>query len=210
MQNKGTFIVFEGIDGCGKSTQIMKFVEHLSKLSKYNHILLTRNPYKARETREILKINDAPESQAEKLAELFVNDRIEQTKEIILPHLEKGHYVVSDRYKLSTIAYQSAQGMPVEKLKQMHEGMPIPDITFIVDVPAEIGGERMDKDNRDKHRLKASTEFQEKVRQKYLESVKHLPDEKIFIIDGTKSVEEIHKQITEEFEKLNILKDIKC
>ncbi len=202
MDKRGKFIVFEGIDGCGKSTQIFKFVEYLSKLSKYNHILLTRNPYKAREIRELLKTNDSPESQSEKLAELFVNDRKEQTQEIILPHLEKGHYVISDRYKLSTIAYQSAQGLEPSKLIEMHNGLPIPDITFIVDVPAKIGQERMDKDNRTKHRLEASTEFQEKVRQKYMETLKHLPNEKIVIIDGTKSVEEIHKQITEEFEKL--------
>jgi len=51
---RGKFVVFEGIDGCGKSTQIWKLAKYLSELSKYNHVLVTRNPYKLREIREIL------------------------------------------------------------------------------------------------------------------------------------------------------------
>jgi len=83
----------------------------------------------------------------------------------------------------------------------MHEGMPIPDVTFIVDVPAKIAKERMSKDNRDEHKFESDMNFQEKVRQKYLEAGKHFPGEKIIIIEGTKSIEEMHKQIVEEFEK---------
>lgn len=202
---KGLFIVFEGIDGCGKSTQILKFTKYLSELSKYHHILLTRNPYQAREIREILRLNEPAEHKSEKLAELFVNDRKEHISDLVLPHLNKGHHVVCDRYKLSTIAYQSAQGLLMEQLIKMHDELPIPDITFIIDTPAEIAAERMKKDDRDEHKFESDLNFQKKVKENYLESINHHPNEKIIVIDGNKSIEEIFNKIVEEFEKLSLL-----
>ena len=82
------FIVFEGIDGCGKSTQIMKLAEFIFNKNKYNNIILTREPYKLREIREILRLNESPEEKAEKLTELFIADRKEHIEEIIKPAIE--------------------------------------------------------------------------------------------------------------------------
>jgi len=203
MQKKGKFIVFEGIDGCGKSTQIWKLARYISDLSKYNHLIITRNPYKTREIRQILRQDEPPETQAEKLAELFIQDRKEHIDELILPHLEKGHYVICDRYKHSTIAYQSTQGLSIEKLSKLQEDMPVPDAVFLIDTPAEIAAERMKKDSRDEQKFEANLNFQKKVRQKYLELAKLFPN-KIFIVDGTKSVEEISTEIKKICEKLNI------
>ena len=193
--SKGKFIVLEGIDGSGKSTQILKIAYNILGKSKYNHILLTREPYKKEEIRAILREDSDPYSQAKKLAELFVQDRKEHAKEFIIPNLEKGIHVISDRYKLSTIAYQSAQGIPVQELIDMHANLPIPDITIIVDLPAERAAERMSRDNRNEHKFEADVQFQEKTRQNYLKLQKVLSNEKIRIVDGTKSIEELTKDI---------------
>ena len=201
---RGKFIVFEGIDGCGKSTQIWKLAKYLSELSKYNHVLVTRNPYKSREIREILTLKEPAETQAEKLAELFIKDREEHVNELVKPHLEKGHYVICDRYLFSTLAYQAAQGLPMKKLIELQKHFPLPDITFIIDLPTETASERMKKDDRTEHKFEANIEFQKKVREKYLEIKKYFPEQKIIIIDGSKTTEEIFGDIKKECEKFYI------
>lgn len=107
-QKRGMFIAFEGIDGSGKSTQIKKFVLYLFDRDKHNHIVLTRNPYKDMNIRAILRADDDAMSQAEKLADLFIEDRRIFVEELVKPALEKGHTVITDRFKLATISYQAA------------------------------------------------------------------------------------------------------
>jgi len=205
MQQKPLFITFEGIDGCGKSTQVHKFTEYLAGLSKYNHILLTREPYKSREIREILRQDPDPYSQARKLAELFLNDRTEHLQKIIHPALNSGIHVISDRYKLSTLAYQSTQGIPVGELIKMHSGLLAPDLTFIVDVPVEVAVKRMKKDSRQEHKFEANLGFLTKLRQRYLELPSLLPEEKIVVIDGSKDVYEVFEQVKKAFhENINL------
>jgi len=199
---KGLFITFEGIDGCGKSTQIRKFVEYLFGRSKHNHIVLTRNPYKNRNIRAILREDEDPLTRAEKLAELFVADRKNQVDELIVPNIERGHFVVSDRYKLSTIAYQAAQGLDVNSLIKRHEGFAVPDVTFVIDVSAEEAGRRMlGEAIRDEHKFEKNKTFLEIVRQNYLNLKNNLPSEKIFIINGAQSPEKVFSDIKEVFER---------
>ena len=195
------FIVFDGIDGCGKSAQMDILVKYLFEMSKYNHLVLTREPYKAREIREILKKEDPAEEKAEKLAELFLKDRNEHIKEIILPNLKDNIIIICNRYKYSTIAYQSAQGQDIKKLIEMHKGMPVPDYVFIIDAPSETASDRMKKDSRSKHKFEKDLEFLEKVRQNYLKMPGIFPDENIIIIDGEKSIEEISEEIKKYFQK---------
>tara|TARA_Y100000310_G_C20564756_1_gene754905 strand:- start:395 stop:1003 length:609 start_codon:yes stop_codon:yes gene_type:complete len=195
------FIVFEGIDGCGKSTQIWKLADYLSSKDKYNHILVTREPYKAREIREILKLNESPETKADKLTELFVQDRKEHVQELIKPALEKGIIVISDRYKYSTIAYQSAQGQSTNDLVELHTGFPIPDFVFIVDVDLDKASERMKKDQiRDvEHKFEKNRDFQGKVKENYLKLIDLLPEENIIVLDGNKTIEEIFEDVKKHF-----------
>lgn len=198
---KGFFIVIEGIDGSGKSSQMTNIANYLLKLNKYNNVLLTREPYKIREIRDILRQEDDPYSQAQKLAELFIKDRKEHIDELILPALNKGVYVISDRYKYSTIVYQSVQGIPIQDLIDMHKDMIIPDLILIFDSPIEVVRERMSRDMRDEHKFESNIEFQEKLRQKYLELPKIFPDEKIIIIDGNKTIKEVEKELIEILKK---------
>src|SRR3989344_6900612 len=146
-EKRGLFIVFEGIDASGKTTQLLTLAKHIMDKSKYNHVCMTREPYKLVEIRKILKQDKDPYKEAEKLAQLFVRDREEHVKELILPLLSKGIYVISDRYKISTFVYQSTQGIQMQRLMDMHKRMPIPDITFIIDTPADIARQRGGMDN---------------------------------------------------------------
>src|SRR3989344_1427854 len=202
---KGIFITFEGIDGCGKSTQIRELVKHIFEKNKHNHIILTRNPYKDANIRKILPQDSDPHSQAEKLAEMFINYRINHTNELIIPNLKAGRFVISDRYKLSTIAYQSAQGLDIKSLIERQSFLPIPDMCFIIDTSPEESSKRMKKEDvsiRGKeHKFESNLDFVKKLRENYHKSKELLPNEKIFIINGERSPEDISNEIKQIFDK---------
>ena len=203
---KGLFITFEGMDGCGKTTQVWKLAKHLSEVSKHNHIVMTREPFKDTNIRKMLRETDDPYSQAMKLAEMFTADRKKHIAEMISPAINQGIHVISDRYAFSTLAYQQTQGVPLNTLLEMHKGLPIPDIIFVVDVPAKTAIARMKKDaKRDKgkeHKFEKDMKFMEKLRMKYFELAK-LPRHNVIMIDGRKSPDEIfEKQIKPAFDNL--------
>ncbi len=202
---RGIFIAFEGVDGCGKSTQIKKFVDYLFLKDKHYHIILTRNPYKDVNIRKMLREDDDPLTKSEKLAELFIDDRRMQAHEVIIPNISKGHFVVTDRYKLSTATYQAAQGMSMKELLFRQKDLPIPDITFVVDLGADECFRRMRKDNireaGKEVKFEKDINFLEKVRINYYQAKEMLPNEKIFIIDGKNDIEAIHKEIITIFER---------
>ena len=202
-KKRGVFIAFEGIDGCGKTTQIKKFVHYLFDKHKHNHIVFTRNPYKDVNIRAILREDDDALTQAEKLAELFIADRKKQAEEAIEPALGKGFFVVTDRYKLTTIAYQGAQGLDMRELAKKHDSLPVPNLTIVVDVPAQIAGERMKKDmeRKTEQKFEKNLEFLENVRQNMLKSGEILKGERILVVDGTKSPDETFSEIVGIFER---------
>jgi dTMP kinase len=203
---KGLFIAFEGIDGSGKSTQVWKFAKYLAEVSKYNHIIMTREPWKDVNIRKMLRENDDPYSQAIELARMYIEDRKTHVLELIMPNIRKGIHVITDRYAFSTLAYQQAQGISLKELINMHKGLPIPDLIFIVDLDPKIALKRMQKDSkRDKskaHRFEKDIGFMRKLRKNYLELAK-LESHRVIILDGSKTPEEIfEKQIKPAFDKL--------
>ncbi len=114
---KGKFIVLDGIDGCGKGTQVKLLANYLFDSNKKNHVFLTREPYHSEhyeEIRRLLKSGLNPRDNAERLTELFVADRKVHVA-LIESLLSQGINVVSDRYKYSTLAYQQTQGISFEK-----------------------------------------------------------------------------------------------
>ncbi|MBR9703872.1 dTMP kinase [Candidatus Pacearchaeota archaeon] len=200
VSKKGVFIAFEGVDGCGKSTQIKKFCEYLYGLDKHNHVIMTREPYKDTSIREILRSDSDPLSQADKIADLYIEDRKKHVSEVIIPNLDSGNFVVSDRYRLSTIAYQAAQGLDMNSLIDRQKELPVPDITFIIDVSADVALERMKKEaERVEQKFEGSLIFQENVRNNYLKSRKLLSDELIVIIDGNKPVNDVFSDVKEAY-----------
>ncbi|MFQ5531962.1 MAG: dTMP kinase, partial [Candidatus Nanoarchaeia archaeon] len=115
---RGKFIVFEGIDGCGKDTQLDLAAVYVRGLDKYNEIYLTREPtWRAPEIRKKMGSSGDPEKEAEWFARAFIyEDRVPHILEDIEPALEKGWHVLSSRFEHSTEAYQSAQGISLMKL----------------------------------------------------------------------------------------------
>ena len=185
MQKGGLFIAFEGIDGCGKSTQFMNLAEYLFKYNKKANLVLTREPYKDINIRKLLHEDVAALSKAALFTQLFTEDRANHVAELIAPEIEQGKHVLTDRYKYSTIAYQAAQGLAVQELIQSQQIFPVPDIVIIIDLPATIAAARMQNDARVKHFLEKDISFLEKVRQNFLALPELLPNENIIVIDGT-------------------------
>jgi len=199
---KGKFIVFEGIDGSGKGTQMKNAAGFLFDTNKDFDIYMTREPTRDfKEIREKLASESDVSANAEWFAKTFVKDRENHLQKYILPALEKGTHVLCDRYKHSTLAYQTTQGMDFERLKEMHKGMLIPDLTLIFDCPARIAFERREQagatDVFDK-----DLEFQEKLRQNYLKLKEKLAGEKIIIIDATRTPKEIFLEVKKEIKKI--------
>jgi len=196
---KSLFIVFEGIDGSGKGEMIKKTADYL--FDKKLNILVTREPSESsygKEIRKILAEHEDPFSDAEKCFELYVKDREEHLKNEIEPFLKKG-IVISDRYYYSTIVYQSAQGIDAEKAILANMGFRTPDLVLILDLPAEMALERINK-VRKKEKFE-NPDFLAKIRQGFLELKDKLEDP-IKIIDASKTREEVFAQIKKEIDKL--------
>jgi dTMP kinase len=144
---RGLFVVFEGADGCGKTTQLELLLSHIRRRDKYNEVLAAREPTKySVELRNKLSNDKNAFSDGERMAELFVKDR-KRHNSLLDYDLKYGCHVLCDRYALSTLAYQSAQGVPLENLTKMHESVRLlmPDITFLIDVSFEVLRERKQK-----------------------------------------------------------------
>lgn len=201
------FIVFDGMDGCGKGTQVKLLAEEIFSRDKKNHLFLTREPYKSiyyDEIRALLKSGIDPKDNAEKMAELFVKDR-EVHCVLIKKLLDDGVWVISDRYKYSTLAYQQTQGIELQKLIEMHNKPEIlvPDLAIIIDVTAEVALGRIEVDGDRSHKeVFEKLDFQEELRKKFVELPDNLPNENIKIINGGQTTKEVFEDIKKEVEKL--------
>jgi dTMP kinase len=202
---KGIFITFEGIEGCGKTTQAKLLADYL-KIQGYK-VLLTREPGGPRiseKIREILLNKDF--SEMHKLTEVFLYmaSRSQHTMEWILPALKEGIIVICDRYYDSTYAYQGAAREisldAIDYINKIATGGIEPDITFIIDLPVEIGLSRVHKsitslNGKMLDRLESEDiKFHQKVRDGYLELAK-AEKERIKVIDGSEKVEVIRQRI---------------
>lgn len=196
--SKGLFITFEGVDGCGKTTQIKLLDEYLRK-SGYK-TLLTREPGAkglGEKLREILLNYDGDvSSKCESF--LFLADRAQHVDCIIKPAIENGIFVLCDRHTDSTIAYQGyGRGVDKKELKNLNNiatGGLKPNLTIVFDVDIETSTKRVGKE---KDRMEsAGIEFFERVRNGFLEIAKQEP-ERVKVIDSTKPIESIHTEVLE-------------
>jgi dTMP kinase len=150
---RGKFIVLEGTEGCGTSTQMRRLVEHYNQTRK---VITTQNPTESPagqtirgvlrgEAPEDLYINGLPNQYL--AAAMFTIDRLHQGV-AIEKYLKRGDLVLTDRHTPSTLAYQSMENegttnVPFETLLWMHKRVPIPDLLFYVHIPPEISVQRM-------------------------------------------------------------------
>ncbi len=203
------FISFEGIDFCGKSTQIDLLNDYLTEKNK--KVEVVREPGSTEisdKVRAILldKKNDKMFGETELF--LFSASRSQLVREKIRPYLEKGYYVISDRFHDSSTAYQGfGRGVSLETIKLINQlaiGDTIPDLTFYMDVPVGVANERKKKQSKGKlDRIEQSDiDFYNNVRNGYLEIAKN--EERIKIIDGTQTIEVIRNQIITEVELFQI------
>ncbi|MCX7612145.1 MAG: dTMP kinase [Ignavibacterium sp.] len=194
------FITFEGIDFCGKSTQVELLKNFL--LQKGKKVIVIREPGGTKiseRIREILLDKKNEEMQFETEFLLFSASRSQLVREVVAPNLEKGFVVISDRFHDSSTAYQGyGRGLDIQKIKVINSfaiGRFVPNLTFLIDIPVEESIKRkLLKSNDELDRIEISSKkFFNNVRNGYLEIAKE--ESRFTIIDGTQSIEKIHNQI---------------
>lgn len=206
---RGLFITFEGSEGCGKSTQVQRLAARLT--SEGRPFLLTREPGGTaigEQIRHLLQF--APEGAGmfpETEVLLFEASRSQLVREVIRPALERGEFVISDRFFDSTTVYQGAarklDAAAVEQLNRFAVGACMPDLTFVLDVGVATARERMRRRVRPVGTLdrmeQEPVEFYERVCVAYRELARREP-ERIRLIDASKSVDEIAASIWQTLE----------
>ena len=134
----GKLIVFEGIDGTGKTTQLSLLARALS--DRGLPVVSTREPTDGKYGKKIRELyrNRGSVSLQEEL-ELFLADRREHVRELLGPALQSGKIVLCDRYVLSTVAYQGAAGLDRDEIMAQNSFAPIPDLTLLFQASPETG-----------------------------------------------------------------------
>jgi len=195
----GVFITFEGGDGAGKTTQIEMLRDWLERQG--HTVVVTREPGGTDigvELRNIVLHHRgflAPRAEAL----LYAADRAHHIHTVVRPALERGDVVVQDRYFDSSVAYQGAgRVLSEEEVKNLSlwatEHL-MPQLTVVLDIPADIARERRDSDNRVFDRLEAEADdFHERVRQAYHRLADAEP-ERFLMIDGQRPVDDIHAEV---------------
>jgi len=196
----GKFITFEGIDGAGKSTHLAWLECFLQE--KGLEVLVTREPGGTvpGEALRALLLDHRRTMHAETEALLMFAARREHLDKVILPALEQGAWVISDRFTDASFAYQGGgRGMALEKLEQLEQwvqGDFSPDLTLYFDVPVEVSRERLQSARAADRFEREPDDFFERVRQAYLQRARQFP-QRIRMIDGSSSLEKVKAAVTE-------------
>jgi len=209
----GLFITFEGIEGCGKTTQIKMGGKYLN--SKNIPFIITEEPGGVSlglAIREILLNESSFSICAESEVFLFSAARAQHVKDIILPALKTNKWVLCDRFSDATIAYQGfGRGLDIAFIRQINTisaGHLKPDMTFLFDTPVEIGLKRaverisQIKDSSKEDRFeREELNFHKKVREGYLSLARSEP-ERFRIIDGSKDISTVHREVCQQIATL--------
>lgn len=206
------FITFEGGEGTGKSTQAKLLFSSIKKTSE--KVILTREPGGTNIAEEIRKIIVKNNYNLNKVSELLLiyAARNEHLKDTIIPSLDKGHVILCDRFLDSTFVYQ-VQGKKIDiKIFEYFNKLIIknykPEITFIIDIDPIIGIERsLELNKKETKYEKLPLSFHEKVRKDFITLSKK--DERFKLIDGNKSIMEIHKEIIMTINEKKIMETLK-
>jgi dTMP kinase len=196
------FITFEGIDGCGKSTQMRMLASELRLRGR--EVIVTREPGGTPLGTRIRQLVLDSEEQVHPLAELllYAADRAQHVRALVRPALDSGHVILSDRYADATVAYQGAgRGFPDETISALvglATGGLMPDLTLVFDLPVEESQrravQRSDHGHK-KDRLDAEdAAFHTRVRDAYLRIAAADP-QRVRVIDASGSVQETQSQI---------------
>jgi dTMP kinase len=145
-EGHGKLIVFEGIDGCGKTTQLQLLADVLADQGL--PVVSTKEPTEGPFGQRIRKLYQNRESVSRrKELELFIDDRREHVRELLGPSIAAGKIILCDRYVLSTVAYQGAAGMDVDEIFLLNDFAPSPDLALLFQAQPDTSIARI-TDNR--------------------------------------------------------------
>ncbi|MTI82079.1 MAG: dTMP kinase [Firmicutes bacterium] len=196
---EGKFIVFEGIDGSGKSTQLKLLEGYLQKNGF--PVLTTREPGGtniSERIRDILLNPEFKDLHYRTEALLYASARAQHVEELIKPALEKGYIVLCDRFTDSTLAYQGCgRGLAVDFLKQLNElatGGLEPHLVLIFDIEEEVSLKRVYQRSSGDRLEQESKRFYRNVRKGYLEAAR-LNIQTHTVLDADKSIEQLQHKV---------------
>jgi len=197
-------VVLEGIDGSGTTTQVARLADRLRAMRVM--VRSTREPSDGpvgNLVRQVLTgrvvVPGGRSPGWSTMALLFAADRMDHVESEILPFIASGGVMVSDRYDASSLAYQSvSSGIEakdaVEWIRSLNRNVRRPDITIVLDLPPELAAER--RVNRgDAAQLYEQSEMQRELAAFYKDLSKHLPRDRIAIIDATGTIEDVHARV---------------
>ncbi len=205
--NRGLFITFEGTDGAGKTTQIERLTADLRQTG-YN-VCLTREPGGtpiSEQIRDMLLNPDHSEMAATTELLLYAASRAQHVSEVIKPALEAGKVIISSRFADATVVYQGyGRGLDLDRIHHLNriatDGV-TPDVTFVLDLPVEIGLQRVQNSRGGLDRLeREKIEFHQRLREGYQIIAKQEP-ERLKIIDAQVSPKRVYAQIQEAIQSL--------
>ncbi len=190
------FLVIEGIDGAGTTTQTERLAKALTERGIETH--RTREPTDGpigKLLRQILAGEHAP-TDATTLGLLFAADRADHLQREIAPALASGKVVISDRYYHSSLAYQGSEE-DRSWIAILNQRAVVPDCTFFLEVDPKVAAQRRQEDDRDEE-LFDKLETQMRVAEGYRQVVEaRRVTERIECLDGHKSLDEIHNSLVE-------------
>lgn len=168
---RGKFIVLEGINGCGKGTQMNYLQKFIYNIDKSKTVFLTREPNEfdenGKKARELLKSDSDPYINGIEAVKYFAKNR-KTHNEIIIPLLEYGVNVISDRYWHSNFAFQGAQGISLEEIAKANQGNLVPDLTLIFDISPKTADKRLAiRDGINRRKFDSNLNFVENVSSLY-------------------------------------------
>ncbi|MFO1063733.1 MAG: dTMP kinase [Pirellulales bacterium] len=201
----GLFITLDGVDGGGKSTQVKMLCEYLTARGKT--VRTFRDPGSTQlgeALREILLHRQEIELSPTSEMLLYMASRAQLIAEQLRPALAECDYVITDRYLLANVVYQSVGGRvaadAIWKVGEVAVGGLYPDLTVVLDLPIDIALQRM---NRSLDRLESrGRDYLDAVRSGFLEQSKQLPGA-CLAVDASRSIDDVHREITAAVDRLS-------
>ncbi len=188
----GRFIVIEGLDGSGQTTQVALLKQFLE--GKGLRVISTKEPTMDSEAGRKIRgiLDEKVRIEPIELQKLFTQDRREHLDNLIIPVLQDGKSVISDRYYFSTFAFGASDGLDLDDLIRMNDGFLLPDLTIILKVSPRVCVERIEK------RGEAKTLFEKEDKLTEVWKTYALMPERfkcVHIIDGEQPIDQVHEEI---------------
>lgn len=197
MGKRGKFIALEGIDGAGTTTHTRLLAEYMR--DRGVEVVETAEPADNKVgglIREVL--SGKVRARKDTLALLFAADRIEHFNGVIEPALARGAWVVSDRYLMSSLAYQSIH-CDFDWVREINSRVPDADLTILLDLPVDVALERL-VSREGEREIFEKKELLEKIRAMYIEIAKKNNIDNVEIVDASPAIEDVRCEITKLFD----------